>query len=36
MLTFVKWILAALLSGFARLVTSYTFEYFKPYNKSGR
>ena len=35
MFVIVKWIIAALLAGFAWLVTGYTIEYFRPYKKSG-
>ena len=31
MFVIVKWIIAALLAGFAWLVTGYTIEYFRPY-----
>ena len=33
MFVIVKWIIAALLAGFAWLVTGYTVEYFRPYKK---
>jgi hypothetical protein len=33
MFVIVKWIIAALLAGFAWLVTGYTIEYFRPYKK---
>lgn len=33
LLVIVKWIIAALLTGFAWLVTGYTIEYFRPYKK---
>ena len=33
MFVVVKWIIAALLAGFAWLVTGYTIEYFRPYKK---
>ncbi|HEX5809848.1 MAG TPA: hypothetical protein VFY25_14365 [Anaerolineales bacterium] len=33
MITALKWITAALLAGFAWLVTGYTIEYFRPYKK---
>lgn len=33
MFVIVKWIIVALLTGFAWLVTGYTIEYFKPYRK---
>lgn len=36
MMVTIKWILTALFSGFAWLVTSYTFEYFRPYKKHRR
>jgi hypothetical protein len=35
MFVIVKWIIAALLAGFAWLVTGYTIEYFRPYRKVG-
>ena len=35
MFVIVKWIFAALLAGFAWLVTGYTVEYFRPYRKIG-
>ena len=35
MFIIVKWIIAALLAGFAWLVTGYTIEYFRPYKKIG-
>jgi hypothetical protein len=31
MFVIVKWIIAALIAGFAWLVTGYTIEYFRPY-----
>jgi hypothetical protein len=33
MFIIVKWIAAALIAGFAWLVTGYTVEYFRPYKK---
>ena len=33
MFVIVKWIIAALLTGFAWLVAGYTIEYFRPYKK---
>ena len=33
MFAIVKWIVAALIAGFAWLVTGYTIEYFRPYKK---
>jgi hypothetical protein len=33
MFAILKWIIAALLAGFAWLVTGYTIEYFRPYKK---
>jgi hypothetical protein len=33
MFVIAKWIIAALLAGFAWLVTGYTIEYFRPYKK---
>jgi hypothetical protein len=33
MFVIVKWIIAALLAGFAWLVTGYAIEYFRPYKK---
>jgi hypothetical protein len=33
MFIIVKWIVVALLAGFAWLVTGYTIEYFRPYKK---
>jgi hypothetical protein len=35
MFVIIKWIIAALLAGFAWLVTGYTVEYFRPYKKIG-
>jgi len=35
MFVIVKWIAAALIAGFAWLVTGYTIEYFRPYKKIG-
>lgn len=35
MFVVIKWIIAALLTGFAWLVTGYTIEYFRPYKKIG-
>jgi hypothetical protein len=35
MFVIVKWIIVALLAGFAWLVTGYTIEYFRPYKKIG-
>ena len=34
MIVFVKWLIAALLAGFAWLVGTYTVEYFRPYNRN--
>ena len=33
MFVIIKWIIAALLAGFAWLVTGYTVEYFRPYKQ---
>ena len=33
MFVIIKWIAAALIAGFAWLVTGYTIEYFMPYKK---
>ena len=35
MFAVIKWIAAALIAGFAWLVTGYTVEYFRPYKKIG-
>jgi hypothetical protein len=34
MIVIAKWLLAALLGGFAWLVGNYTVEYFRPYNRN--
>jgi len=35
MFVIIKWISAGLFAGFAWLVTGYTVEYFKPYQRVG-
>jgi len=34
MITIVKWVVTALLTGLVLLIGNYTTEYFKPYRKS--
>jgi len=34
MVTIIKWLLTAVLAGFAWLVGNYTVEYFRPYNRN--